>query len=671
MSFDKIHLKGVTAKGYHGFYDTERAVGQNFVVDVVMDVDCVNASIEDDLDKTVDYEKVGRAIVRAIEGEPVKLIETLAERIALVVLCFDNVIEVSVTVHKPQAPLDYEFKDVALSIVRNRSNLKISFENSAYFIKRVNFLEEEADKTLADNSVNLDVELEENTENTLLEETNSDVYSTQGIQTQTQATNDYEKELETDSALDTVSNQSDTFEEPELKTDIIDVTQEGCNDYPPIFEPQKSSVILALGGNLGNPVELFQDVISDLDRSLGFDVLDVSPLVKTKAHTLNDEEQPDYYNCVLRGETFLRPSDLLGLVKEVEYYFGRREHAKWQARLIDIDIISYNNQKYEDEELTIPHKLAKQRAFVLYPWYLMENEAELDGEKVADLLEKTDDRDGILHTWEQWLGKSYAELENAGVENQHIQGEQLSDELVRILDDDIDVYTGDEIYEQNDSNAIGNVSEEITTIDGVDLQDNIHYESQENEYLDTSLDDSNFDADNLYSVDIPDLEVFEDEEDNYSIASGEQGVAVSDEDPISNSNSDDEINQILNTIEHTKVMNQLRTLFTNGVEDSDLLPQEEIHTHKETNIYSKSDDSGIESATQVVRIPIAQRMNKHVGNYESEVIDNSESTSKPATQKASIYEALRKKTFEEAMAVREPDAPYTFKPKWQSLEKGE
>ena len=101
MSFDKICLKGITAKGYHGFYDKEKAVGQNFVVDVVMDVDSKNACIKDDLAKTVDYSKVGLAVVQVIESDPVNLIETLAEKIASKVLEFENVCEVSVTVHKP------------------------------------------------------------------------------------------------------------------------------------------------------------------------------------------------------------------------------------------------------------------------------------------------------------------------------------------------------------------------------------------------------------------------------------------------------------------------------------------------------------------------------------------------------------------------------------------
>ena len=628
MSFDKIHLKGITAKGYHGFYDTERAIGQDFVVDIVMDVDSTNACVEDDLRKTVDYGKVGRAVVRAIESEPVKLIETLAERIALVVLSFDNVVEVGVTVHKPQAPLEYDFKDVALSIVRNRSNLKVSFENSAYFIKRANFLEDEVNKISS-----------EEFESALQFES---IIAPKNIDNTVDIVENTLDDAQIDS-LDVV--EEEIFDEPEVTTDIIDVTEAGCNDFPPIFEPQKSSVVLALGGNLGNSIELFQDVISDLDKSLGFDVLDVSPLIKTKAQTLNNEEQPDYYNCVLRGETFLRPSDLLGLVKEVEYYFGRRDTGKWQPRIIDIDIISYNDQQYEDEELTIPHKLAKQRIFVLKPWYLMENDAELDGDKISDLLSKSADSDTVLGVWADWLGKTASELEQDSSEDFTSDLNVENNEEVRILDDDIDIFVGEEIY-AHDSD----------------------------EHFDDSADDLFYSDENLAEIERSttqveaDLKLVDDlfEVDNAEFSS------IDDTQAENKNETKDEIDEIFSTMEHTKVMNQLRTLFTNGVEDTDLLPNINSSNNDKNSLSATENSSVEENFEEPVRVSIMNRLNKHVGNYESEVEYNQQSLeTQKNKQTTGLYEALRKKTFDEAMSVRKPNTPYTFKPKWQSLETGE
>lgn len=117
-------IKGISGKGYHGFYDIERAVGQNFHIDVVMEIDTTFTYLTDNLEKTVNYEKVGNAVVEVIEGESVKLIETLAERIALVILEFEHVFQVTVTVHKTGSSFELFFKDIQVTITRNRANLK-------------------------------------------------------------------------------------------------------------------------------------------------------------------------------------------------------------------------------------------------------------------------------------------------------------------------------------------------------------------------------------------------------------------------------------------------------------------------------------------------------------------------------------------------------------------
>lgn len=613
MSFDKIHLKGITAKGYHGFYDKERAIGQNFVVDVVMDVDSQNACVEDNLDKTVNYEKVGKAVVKVIEGEGVKLIETLAERIALVVLCFENVCEVSVTVHKPEAPLDYEFEDVALTISRNRSNLRIGFENSAYFIKSANFFE----------NINTDTQ---EVPSTIVVEKNTDFDKQQIV-------------------------------EPEEKTDAIDVTLNKDEDFPPIFNPEKANVILALGGNLGNPVALFQDVISDLDKSLGFDVLEVSPLVKSKAHTLDGETQPDYYNCVLNGQTFLSPKDLLSLVKEVEHYFGRREHKKWESRLIDIDIISYNNTKYEDDKLVIPHKLAKERAFVLVPWALMDSTALLGEEKVTELSEKTPDRDGILNIWNDWLGKTVNELEILSADSALSNIQPDTTEL-RIIDDGIDIFTNenaDEFFDdQTTQNVETNKEKLLTELPVNDSQLENIIENQEE----------------FEEIPIP----FEDTE----TISEELSKPVLSENTIANPKetvSQNQIDEVLNTLEHTKVMNQLRTLFNNGVEDDTaktyISSENKLATSEVSKIEEKLEEVSGQKVTDIQETETKVH-NKHVGNYESESLPENEAQHQaPVLGRSSIYEALRKKTFDEAMAPTKPTEKNIFKPKWQSLELGE
>jgi dihydroneopterin aldolase/2-amino-4-hydroxy-6-hydroxymethyldihydropteridine diphosphokinase len=117
---DRISLTGVTAYGHHGVLEHERRQGQEFTVDVVMEVDLGRAADSDDLACTVDYAEVGAEIVAVITGPACDLIETLAGRIAGVVLGRSLVEAVEVTVHKPQAPVGVPFGDVTVKVRRER-----------------------------------------------------------------------------------------------------------------------------------------------------------------------------------------------------------------------------------------------------------------------------------------------------------------------------------------------------------------------------------------------------------------------------------------------------------------------------------------------------------------------------------------------------------------------
>lgn len=120
MSGDVVSLLGLRGTGRHGWLDSERQAGQEFVVDVELTVDTAAAAASDDLAETVDYGTVAAAVMGVVQGDPVRLIETLAQRIADVCLHDDRIARVRVTVHKPQAPLSLTFADVTVSIVRGR-----------------------------------------------------------------------------------------------------------------------------------------------------------------------------------------------------------------------------------------------------------------------------------------------------------------------------------------------------------------------------------------------------------------------------------------------------------------------------------------------------------------------------------------------------------------------
>ncbi len=96
------------------------AAGQPFVVDVTLWLDLSDAGRSDDVTDTVHYGELAGDVVAVVEGDPVQLIETLAERIAGTCLTHDRVDRVRVTVHKPEAPVEVPFGDVAVTIERTR-----------------------------------------------------------------------------------------------------------------------------------------------------------------------------------------------------------------------------------------------------------------------------------------------------------------------------------------------------------------------------------------------------------------------------------------------------------------------------------------------------------------------------------------------------------------------
>lgn len=115
-----ITLTGLRARGHHGVYDFERVKGQEFVVDVALELDLDRAAATDYVADTVHYGQLADRLVEIVEGEPVNLIETLADRLARACLDDRRVTAVTVTVHKPQAPIPHAFTDVAVTLRRDR-----------------------------------------------------------------------------------------------------------------------------------------------------------------------------------------------------------------------------------------------------------------------------------------------------------------------------------------------------------------------------------------------------------------------------------------------------------------------------------------------------------------------------------------------------------------------
>ncbi|MDQ0726775.1 dihydroneopterin aldolase [Microbacterium sp. W4I20] len=120
-SLDEIVLTGLTVFGRHGVYEQEREEGQEFSIDLRLRLSLDQAAASDEVNDTVHYGELAEKVAAVVAGEPVNLIETLAERIAGVALDDRRVQNVTVTVHKPHAPIPLTFADVAVTVHRTQS----------------------------------------------------------------------------------------------------------------------------------------------------------------------------------------------------------------------------------------------------------------------------------------------------------------------------------------------------------------------------------------------------------------------------------------------------------------------------------------------------------------------------------------------------------------------
>ena len=117
---DRITLTGIRATGHHGVYEHERREGQVFIADVVLELSLADAARSDDVADTVHYGEFADQVAAVLAGDPVDLLETVAQRIADRALAYARVDAVEVTIHKPQAPIAVPFDDVSVTIRRAR-----------------------------------------------------------------------------------------------------------------------------------------------------------------------------------------------------------------------------------------------------------------------------------------------------------------------------------------------------------------------------------------------------------------------------------------------------------------------------------------------------------------------------------------------------------------------
>lgn len=124
-----------------------------------------------------------------------------------------------------------------------------------------------------------------------------------------------------------------------------------------------ADVLIALGTNLGDRAEHLQSALGALREFV--DVNARSRVYNTEPVGLRD--QPDFWNMVVRGRTLLEPLELLRALKQIERQLGRTAAPRNAPRVIDLDLVAWNERILSTDEITLPHPRMHERSFVLYP----------------------------------------------------------------------------------------------------------------------------------------------------------------------------------------------------------------------------------------------------------------------------------------------------------------
>lgn len=126
-----------------------------------------------------------------------------------------------------------------------------------------------------------------------------------------------------------------------------------------------NTAYISIGSNIGDRLHHLMEAVRSLHSHEKIEVSDVSSIYETAPVGYTD--QANFLNLVVSVETFLDPYELLSACQHIENGLGRVRDIRWGPRTVDLDILLYNNDNIEAENLTVPHPRMGERAFVLVP----------------------------------------------------------------------------------------------------------------------------------------------------------------------------------------------------------------------------------------------------------------------------------------------------------------
>ncbi len=159
---------------------------------------------------------------------------------------------------------------------------------------------------------------------------------------------------------------------------------------------------LSAGSNIGDREKNLRDAVSGLESKEFIEIAKVSSIYETEP--MYYKEQDSFFNIALAGTIACDygPFEFLGLLKSMEYYMGRKDgEVRYGPRLIDLDLLYFDEFKIVSDILVVPHPLIKERKFVLLPLAEIAPGLEIEGKKIADFLKtcKLDEKVLKIKNW--------------------------------------------------------------------------------------------------------------------------------------------------------------------------------------------------------------------------------------------------------------------------------
>ncbi|WP_078414581.1 2-amino-4-hydroxy-6-hydroxymethyldihydropteridine diphosphokinase [Priestia abyssalis] len=161
---------------------------------------------------------------------------------------------------------------------------------------------------------------------------------------------------------------------------------------------------ISLGSNLGDRFQYLKEAVMQLNNHESVELINMSSIYETDP--IGYEEQSAFLNMVVKICTSLSPVSLLTRLQEIEREHGRKRDIRWGPRTLDLDILLFNQENIETEQLEIPHPRMTERAFVMIPLFEVDHDVQIPNQahSISSIIDSLQDKEGV-RVWKQKNGE--------------------------------------------------------------------------------------------------------------------------------------------------------------------------------------------------------------------------------------------------------------------------